>query len=188
MKARIWHNLVGYCSLSKFEENVLHKLRTQNFNVNGVLRMIKKGFAYIGIFCFSIIVLGLLYIFVTPYKLKRTLPKISVSQVEKVIAKVDKNPDKDLLEGKDIDLERIVKCFNESKELKHNIGTTPDTTIEIHLKDKNKIRIFTWYSKEQVTIDYLKNDGYHYLTQVRSKELATFVEDIRKKAGLQSVK
>jgi Na+-transporting methylmalonyl-CoA/oxaloacetate decarboxylase gamma subunit len=139
---------------------------------------------FIGVACLFIFIIILGYVLVTPYKIRRTLPKISASDVEKVFAWESRNINKNLLENNKYDLNKIVEWYNESRELKNDGGTTPDSAVEIYLKDKSKITILTLYSKEWVTIVYKNKNGYYYQTNASSSDLAGFIEGLRKAAGL----
>jgi hypothetical protein len=140
---------------------------------------------WIGISCLVVFALILLYVFITPYKIMRTLPKISSSQVERVISWESRDTKKDLLEAGTFDIDRLIAWYNQAKELKTDIGTTSDCAIEIHLKNNSKITIWTLYSQEWVTIGYKREDESYYQTNVSSKDLASFMDNIRQNAGLE---
>jgi hypothetical protein len=138
---------------------------------------------HIGIASLVILAVVLIGVLMSPYRLKRTLPQITAEQVEKVVilSGVSK---RSLQESEGLEVDKLVEWYNQSREVKSDAGTTPDIGIEILLKDKRVITIWTLYSKNWVTVVYESGDGAFYETNVSSAKLAGFIEGIRQGAGI----
>lgn len=136
------------------------------------------------IFTLAIIVvlIGIMIDWFSPYKFTKNLPKVNASDVESIKIWVD-SIDKNFIMLKpsenEKEIEKIINMYNQVKEVKSQIGTTPDVAIIINLRDKDKITIWNLYSREWVTIGYRNSRNKYYQTNVESKELASYIENIR---------
>lgn len=128
------------------------------------------------LFVLGLMLFGLMQSNNNPYKSGRTLPKINVEAVTQVTVEyfVDDNHN-GCYDG---DVDQLVNWFNESKELKTEIGATSDCRMTIFMKDGREIYIWNLYSYEWVTIGYREGESY-YQTNVYSEELATYFMDLR---------
>jgi len=82
------------------------------------------------------------------------------------------------------DIEKIISMYNGVKEINSNIGTTSDAGIIIYLKDNTKIFIWTLFSPELVTVGCQAPDKKRYQANVESRDLAFYLETIRREANL----
>jgi hypothetical protein len=115
------------------------------------------------------------------------LPEIKTSQVKSVKIWAGHNNKfiQELSSSEDkAEIEKIVEMLNGVRKVSSEDGTTPDAGIFITLNDGSEIRIWE-LDANRVTVEYQKQNGTDYQTNVNSHKLAIYFKKIMNQAGIE---